>query len=123
MSKALTDRAGVGVTNKAVLREMLERRIRPLHAAAQRSAQRLGLDDAIPSTSSNGNGDPASTSTVQQQHQGLMHAGSGGVQAYMAVARLEQAAALIVQLLERGLAHVPDEELRRGAQRFLSAQA
>ena len=79
---AVSSRA-LGVTNKAVLREMLERRIRPLHAAAQRSAQRLGLDDAIPSTSSNGNGDPASTSTVQQQHQGLMHAGSGGVQAYM----------------------------------------
>ena len=105
--------------DKAVLRGMLERCIAPLHAAAQRSVQRLGLDEAAPGNGSSG----SVVQQQQQQQQGLMRAGAGGVQAYMAVARMEQAAAIVVQLLERGLAHVPDEELRRGAQRFLSAQA
>ena len=104
------------MTDKAGLREMLQRRIAPLHAAAERSAVRLGVDGS----SSHANGHASNGGSMVRQQSSLMQ--TGGTEACMAVARLQQAAAAVVQLLERGLAHVPDEELRQGAQLFLQVQ-
>lgn len=137
----------MGVEDKAGLRDMLERCVGPLHAAAQRSAERLGVGasssagraSAVHSNGHSEQADAASSSALARRRgQTELPEGAGssssnavsqdrqpgalvesGMQAYMAVARLQQAASIVEQLLQRGLAHVPDAELRERVRAFL----
>ena len=135
----------MGIEDKAGLRDMLQCCIGPLHAAAMRSAERLGVGASSSTSKASGvhgnghieqaestanavvhrtaqTGAPEGASSIGNAlSQGMQPGGlmESGMQAYMAVARLQQAAGIVVQLLERGLAHVPDAELRERARAFL----